>query len=279
MKFSLIIGTLNRDKLLKQCIDSLLNQNYNNFEIIIIDQSDNDLTKKMVKEVNDDRIVYNHVDYKGLSKARNDALKQVTGDYFCLIDDDAFYYPNYLKMAYSLLKKEKTIISGYIFDKINNKDFVKYNNSKSDKYVEVRDIMRTCPSPALIFPVSIIKEIGFFDEKFGVGSLYGAGEETDYLLRAYYNNYKIKYNRNLRVDHPMIIEGEPPLIMTDKKIASYAYGTGALLKKHMIYNRNHKLVFILFEFIAKNIIKSFIYSKKGFLQVRFLIKGFNDYCG
>ena len=82
MKFSMIIGTLNREKAIKYCLKSLLEQNYENYEIIIIDQSDNDKTEKYVKNLSEKRIKYMHVDYKGLSRARNDALKLASGDYF-----------------------------------------------------------------------------------------------------------------------------------------------------------------------------------------------------
>ena len=49
MKFSFIIGTINRTRELKYCIESLLTQSYREFEIIIVDQSENDLTEKLVK--------------------------------------------------------------------------------------------------------------------------------------------------------------------------------------------------------------------------------------
>ena len=51
MKFSFIIGTINRTRELKYCIESLLTQSYREFEIIIVDQSENDLTEKLVKSL------------------------------------------------------------------------------------------------------------------------------------------------------------------------------------------------------------------------------------
>ena len=53
MKFSFIIGTINRTRELKYCIESLLTQSYREFEIIIVDQSENDLTEKLVKSFNE----------------------------------------------------------------------------------------------------------------------------------------------------------------------------------------------------------------------------------
>lgn len=87
IKFSLLIATLNRPKILQTCVKGLLNQTYDNYEIIIIDQSDKEFRNDSIAEI-DNRITYIHIDEKGLSHARNIGLQCVTGDYVCLIDDD-----------------------------------------------------------------------------------------------------------------------------------------------------------------------------------------------
>ena len=75
----------------------------------------------MVNTFNDNRIIYKHVKFKGLSKARNEALRIAKGEYFCLIDDDAYYPPDYLcKLSICLKRNEtKTIISGYMWDSLH----------------------------------------------------------------------------------------------------------------------------------------------------------------
>ena len=177
MKFSFIIGTLNRPQELKYCIESLLAQTYAEYEIIIVDQSADNLTEKMVESFNEKPIVYNHVDFKGLSKARNYAIALASGTYICLTDDDAYYDSNYLatlKKHYE--KRPDQIISGYMWDAVNRRDFIDYSNTSSGKPLSVREIIRKCPSPAITFPKSAVQKIGGFDEDFGVGAKYGAGE-------------------------------------------------------------------------------------------------------
>ena len=95
MFFSLVIGTLNRSNCIRYCLESLRNQTYSDFEIIIVDQSEDDLTEKMLEDFRDLTIVYERVAFKGLSKARNEAIRQAKGDYLCLIDDDANYCEDY----------------------------------------------------------------------------------------------------------------------------------------------------------------------------------------
>ena len=144
MKFSLIIGTLNRLSSLKNCIDSLRKQTFRDFDIIIIDQSDDDQTEKYVESIDDLNIVYKHVDYRGLSRARNDALKLSSGDYFCLIDDDAYYNDDYLQVA-SLYVERKCILSGYIFDNNTQSSFAKYKKRYNHRILSTRMIIKTCP--------------------------------------------------------------------------------------------------------------------------------------
>lgn len=80
--FSLIIGTLNRVESIKSCLESIYNQTIDDYEIIIVDQSNDDETENYIKSLCSDKIKYLHVSYKGLSKARNQALKMASGDFF-----------------------------------------------------------------------------------------------------------------------------------------------------------------------------------------------------
>lgn len=231
MNFSLIIGTLNRRDALLKCIDSLLSQTYQDFEIIIIDQSDNDETQCAVNKIEDCRIKYKRVSFKGLSKARNEALRMATGNYFCLIDDDANYDSEYLSIAAENIDS-RTILSGHIYDTIKQGDFVGYKAKYNKKELPLRMIIRTCPSAGLVFPMNMIQENGLFDERFGIGGFYGSAEETDLILRALKYGYRVKYLTEMILRHPV------PAIkkqITPQKRKTYAEGLGALFNKHKEY--------------------------------------------
>ena len=112
MKFSFILCTINRNDEIIKSINSILNQTYQNFEIIIIDQNEH---KNEQLENIDKRIIYKHVNFKGLSSARNEALKYATGDYCCIMDDDALYDSYNLEVANKLLMRNLyTVLSGII---------------------------------------------------------------------------------------------------------------------------------------------------------------------
>lgn len=275
MLFSLIIGTLNRSTELKICLDSLLHQSINDFEVIIIDQSKNDLTQKLVKENIYDSldIKYYHVDFKGLSKARNFGLSKSNGKYFALIDDDASYDKNYLLLAKEIFKKFNDIIlSGHMVSK-EGKDLCRYN--EDIKKLSLRSIMRNTPSPGLIFPMKLLTDGVMFDERFGVGSEYGACEETDLILEALDKKYKVLYVRKMIFVHPTITHTfEIENTTKYKKIENYAVGFGALVAKDKIKRRSNRLWLIITEKILKLFIKRMgVLGKEKKQEALFEIKG------
>lgn len=259
MKFSLIVGTLNRPKQIRECMMSLLNQKFRDFEIIIIDQSDDNETSKVINKINSEEIpiIYKKVVFKGLSKARNEALKYTSGEYFCLIDDDAYYDSDYLLIAYSKLKSIKNvriILSGYIYDKSKNEELANYGIAKTGEILSYNKMFLISLSASLIFPISVVKECGNFDERFGVGGEFGACEETDLLIRALRKKYRIIYLKEMKVCHP---KTDIALESTDKAY-NYFKGAGALIKKHLIYGLNFHVFIKALRFTFSPIIKQFL---------------------
>lgn len=282
LKISLIIGTLNRPEKLKICLRSFLNQVGNvDVEIIIIDQSDNTATEHVCRSIEFKplNINYRHVDFKGLSKARNDALSMMTGDYFGLVDDDAMYSERYLEKASHLLKMyKKTILSGYLWDVLENTARSDYDKAKTNSYVSIRQILRMCPSAGLIFPAELKNNIGYFDEAMGVGSRFGACEETDYILRAIKKGYKVFYCKELKFDHPIGCDSIRDIGYDYSKIEYYYSGVGYLLKKHLFEQYNVYLIPYFVEIAAKICIKcsgimGMAFKKKGLSELKGLKKG------
>lgn len=120
MKVSLIMSAYNTELYLKQAIDSVLEQTYANFELIIVDDGSTDNSGKIVDSYaeRDDRIVVIHKENSGLSDSRNVALKRVTGDYVGFIDSDDWYEPNYLELLVNYMEKENLDIAicGYFLE-------------------------------------------------------------------------------------------------------------------------------------------------------------------
>ncbi len=90
MKISVIIPVYNCEKYLHKCVDSIINQTYAGFEIILVDDGATDKSPSICDEysVHDERIKVIHKQNGGVSSARNAGLKFATGDYITFVDAD-----------------------------------------------------------------------------------------------------------------------------------------------------------------------------------------------
>ena len=110
---SIIVPTYNRPYLISRAIQSILNQIYQNFEIVIIDDSPNDETEKVVNSFNDGRIKYirNKI-RRGFSGAKNQGVEESSPDskYIAFLDDDDEYLPLFLEKTIKNLEEKKDIV-------------------------------------------------------------------------------------------------------------------------------------------------------------------------
>lgn len=146
---SVIIPTYNRANLIKETIVSVLEQTYQNFEIIIVDDGSNDNTAEIVGGIKDKRIFYFRLEHKGIpSIARNYALEKSKGEFITFLDSDDLWLPEKLEKQVEILANKKDIglvycnasyfgtgyhgkstilkkgYSGYVFEKLIEKNFV-----------------------------------------------------------------------------------------------------------------------------------------------------------
>ncbi len=99
MKFSIVIPTFNRSHLISRTISSALDQNYGNFEVIVVDDGSTDNTREVVSTFKDSRLKYYYKKNEERAVARNFGTKIATGDYINFLDSDDYLYKNHLKTA------------------------------------------------------------------------------------------------------------------------------------------------------------------------------------
>lgn len=121
---SVIMPTHNREKIIPIAINSVLNQTYSNFELIIVDDASTDRTKKLLETYDDSRIrVLFHNENKGCSIARNYALKNIKGDIVMYLDSDNEWDSKYIETmvgAFIHLPDADALYSGQLLYKSFN---------------------------------------------------------------------------------------------------------------------------------------------------------------
>lgn len=115
-KISVILPTFNRAHTIEGAIDSVLNQSFKDFELIIVDDDSTDNTIEIIKKYNDKRIVYLKRNINSCIEkvnARNDGLKIARGKYIAYIDSDNSWLRHHLKSLYNFIENDKKISVAY----------------------------------------------------------------------------------------------------------------------------------------------------------------------
>lgn len=199
--FSVIIPTKNRASLLKEAIDSVLQQSHEDFELIVIDDHSHDKTKNVIDSFNDKRIIYALNKSEERSAARNTGIDLANGEYICFLDDDDYYAENYLNDFYLYLSehhfpKDVILRTGFIkvFEDGKQKKSAMYDKKKHKNAVRFA-AYNMCGVWTLCIPKILLKE-NKYDERF---SSY---EDTHLLLRLFkeYNLHQLHgFNYRYRI--------------------------------------------------------------------------------
>lgn len=122
IEISIIIPIYNASTTLQACIESIFNQNFPLWEVILIDDGSEDNSYDICLELanNNNRIKAYQQNHQGVSAARNLALSKVQGKYICFIDADDSIEPNYLSAMYEY-RDYDMVLCGYYVDTYDNK--------------------------------------------------------------------------------------------------------------------------------------------------------------
>ena len=108
--FSVVITAYNAEEYLERALKSVINQSFNDYELIIVENGSSDSTRNIVKryEKKYDQIVGLYVDDNlGISGGRNYGIKSANGKYVCFLDSDDYWMSNKLSEVYSVAKENE----------------------------------------------------------------------------------------------------------------------------------------------------------------------------
>lgn len=98
MLFSIVVPAYNAENFIRRCIDSVLQQTYQNFEMIIVNDGSKDDTYNVAMGVQDERVRVISQENQGVSVARNTGIENAKGEYICFLDADDEFMPNHLEV-------------------------------------------------------------------------------------------------------------------------------------------------------------------------------------
>src|SRR5690554_2831077 len=98
---SIIVPVFNKENYLRECLDSIINQDYQNFELIVVNDGSTDGSKIICEEyaAKTDKIILVHKENGGVSSARNIGLQKAKGEWITFVDGDDYISKNYLNVV------------------------------------------------------------------------------------------------------------------------------------------------------------------------------------
>ncbi|MFC1646804.1 glycosyltransferase [Patescibacteria group bacterium] len=211
---SVIIATRNRSEKLKQCIDSITNGTYNNYEIIIVDQSDTPKTHKLVKKYHQkNKFIYIKLKKPGKAKALIVAFNKARGSIVSYTDDDCIAKKNWLWEInkYFQTHKECTGVFGKVLPfkpelhqtKICPATFIgKSEYTTSDR--KTIHYLKLGQGNNMSFRKIILSDLRVGPQKTWLGPgnfIMKGGEESEHIYRLLSLGYQLSFSPNIVVYH------------------------------------------------------------------------------
>lgn len=117
---SIIMPSWNTGRFIAESIQSVINQTYTNWELLIVDDCSTDNTDEVVASFNDERIKYFHNEKNsGAALTRNKAIREAQGEWIAFLDSDDLWNPKKLEYQIKFMKKNNLVFSYHEYEKID----------------------------------------------------------------------------------------------------------------------------------------------------------------
>ena len=244
--FSIVIPLYNKEKYILDALQSVLNQTFENYEVIVVEDASTDKSQEVISTLKSEKVtVIKHDTNKGLSASRNTGIKNAKSNYIAFLDADDFWKDNYLEELFLLINsypKAKLFATNYEELYQNDTILLPSNNSKN---LEEKTIIHNffeislaqplyCPSSFCV-EKSVFETIGFYNESIRFG------EDVDFNIRANLS-YQLAYTKKPLVRYTMLSENQiTQSLISGKIITDFDFfdtkKTSKSVKKYLDFHR------------------------------------------
>jgi len=234
---SAAICTRNRPDKIGQAVESVLANTYPNFDLIVIDQSTNDETEKIVRSIRerDPRVRYQHMDKSGLARAYNQAIASTTGPFLAFTDDDCIAPADWIEKIVLAFEEQQDgeLIYGQVvpaYPEGDGEGLTPHLRIQKPERLDQKNGFRVFGMGAnFAARRTLFERAGTFDEILGGGGPLKSSQDFDLAYRAYRRNAAILLRPEIIVRHDGRRESEewPALLR------AYGVGDGAFYSKHV----------------------------------------------
>lgn len=231
---SLILATVGRTDELGRLFESLAAQTYANFEVVVVDQNDDARLVPHLERARYLGITLRHIRHTppNLAAARNAGIEAARGKWIGFPDDDCWYDARLLERLATRFEHADQP-AGIVVRWVEQDEqplsagVLSWERSRAFRDIPVSSITLFCTR-------ELCRQIDGFDSRLGVGQWFGAGEETDFMLRALRSGAFVTYEPLGKVHHAVNPENPTATPQARLAVRHRARGTGALYVKHRL---------------------------------------------
>ena len=261
-KISIIIAVYNTEKYLRKCLDSVTNQNYKNYDILIVNDGSTDSSLSIIKEYQNKNNNIIFIDQKnmGPSIARNNAIKKINSEYFLIVDSDDYISLDTLKILNENITKDLEILRFQLVDVVDDKEihkkFISFDTMDGKKAIRpLIDSYYTDPACGYLYSTRFFKRNNF---KFMEHRYY---EDYGIIPYVIIKSTKVKAIRDelyyyVRRKGSITIDSDKEKRNYDDVKIQY-FNLLSLLEKENFDNKNY-----LISFLTNNLIDKLVLLKK-----------------
>lgn len=227
MKLSVVVPTLGRRAELSALLASLRRLPQDRLEVLVVDQNPPGFLDEVIAGAGLADLRHFRVDFRGTCRAKNFALRHVTGDVVNFCDDDATVDLRAFEVVEAAFaaRPDVGMLSFKIVDPQTGEPcMVRY--AQGEVAIDRTNFNTVTIEAAQYWKVETLHALGGFDETLGVGAYFGAEESMDLVIRALRRQVKMRYVDEVLLYHPN--KSSAPL----RRYYEYARGTGRIAYLH-----------------------------------------------
>jgi len=234
---SAVICTRNRPDLIGNAVSSVVANTYPHFDLLVVDQSDDDRTGTVVRRLMAEHpnLRYLHSSTPGLSRAYNTGVRETTGELLAFTDDDCVAPPDWIASIVEAFRSEPDaeMLYGQVLlprTLVGTSDEIPTLPIERPQRLSRRDGFRIYGMGAnFAARRRVFGRIGGFDEMLGGGGPLKSSQDFDLQYRAYLAGTTVLLSPTVKVDHYGIRTRE----QWPATLRAYGFGDGAFYFKHV----------------------------------------------
>lgn len=183
--FSVIIALYNKENFIESTLKSALNQDFKDFEILIINDGSSDKSEEKVFQFQDARIRYFSKANEGASATRNFGIEKASGKYIAFLDADDYWYPTFLENMVAMIEKfpDEKVFSSAIELGTKNRIFKATYSIPKELEIIKTNFFKASYNQAAIFTSSAVFEKTVFNVAGNFDVTLKTDEDTDLWIR------------------------------------------------------------------------------------------------